>query len=179
MPIVKKEQEKEYLELIRKVLVYYPNAGALTIQRVLEKQVSADRPAGLHLDHRYIAKLADKIRREREKRITKGIKRRIAELQDHYNLMTEEVRTIAADPMMEGKDKASKIIKLFEADVALLETEMNAGIFTRKIGEIEVKNKADILRVILENVDEPTRQQFIESAKKFLGAGVEGGAVSK
>jgi hypothetical protein len=139
MPKVKKEQEKEYLELIRRVLVYYPDAGVLTIQRILE-QPTRQRPEGLHLDRGYLTKLVRKIRNERAIRINRGTIARISELQDHFRTLAAEIATIVTNPAIEPKDKGALLIKLFEKNLALFEAEQNAGIFERKLGTVDIRH---------------------------------------
>lgn len=72
-------------------------------------------------------------------------------------------------------EKIAAIRTIIENYKTLFDKKFDAGIFSKKLGEIEVKNKADILKIIVENLDEPSRKQFIESAKRFLGTRIKGG----
>lgn len=148
MPIIKKEQEREYIELIRRVLVYHPDAGVLTVQKLLEKP-TLTRPQGLHLDWVYLSRLVEKIRKERIKRINRGTIKRVSELQDHFNALISEVRTIVSNPQIDSKDKAELLIKLFGKNLELFQAEQDAGIFERNLGTFRIEAKLTEERKIL------------------------------
>lgn len=128
------------MALIRRVLVYYPDAGVLTVQRLLKKP-TPQRPEGLQLDRGYLTRLVDKIRREREKRINKGTLARVSELQDHYKTLALEAATILTSREITSKDKVDLLIRLFRENVRLFEIEQSAGIFEKHLGEMVVRQE--------------------------------------
>jgi len=68
-------------------------------------------------------------------------------------------------------EKISAIRTIVENFDKLFGRKFDAGIFSKKLGEVEVKNKAELLKVILDNLDESSRKQFVEAAERFFDRG--------
>lgn len=135
---------KEYHKgRIRDVMILKPNVSVEGIRRVLE--MSQDAP--LSLDHRYITKLVQKIRAEREIRMDRTrINVRLAELQDRYEAVTEQMWKILLDTSLNevrggigARVQAAKTI--IEQEEKLLNAQMEAGVFERKIGTLAIDHQ--------------------------------------
>jgi hypothetical protein len=184
MPKIKKEQKKEYMMLIRQVLVYHPDAGVLAVQKILAEPMKS-RPNGLKLDYHYLQKLIKEIRKERTERVNQGVLNRISELQDHYKILAGEVKSILSRVDVDSKVKVDYLLKLFEKNVILFRAEMDAGIFERQLGTVLHKHNIEITdeqRYIIlkalsnfgiikkEGYDKPTGQPMLADGRKNGGA---------
>lgn len=135
---------KEYHKSrIRDVMILKPGVSIEGIRRVLE--LSQEAP--LTLDHRYITKLVQKIRDERETRMDRvRINVRLAELQDRYEAVTEQMWKILLDTSLnEIKGGLSARVQagrtILEQEEKLLNAQMEAGVFERKIGTLAVEHQ--------------------------------------
>jgi hypothetical protein len=135
---------KEYHKgRIRDVMILKPGVSVEGIRRVLE--MSQDAP--LTLDHRYISKLVQKIRDERETRMDRvRINARLAEMQDRYEAVTEQMWKILLDTSLNevrggigARVQAAKTI--LEQEEKLLNAQMEAGVFERKIGTLAIDHQ--------------------------------------
>lgn len=102
--------------------------------------------ASLH----YIAKLKDKVHKESLTEIDRAkIAPRISETRERYRLIFNQLNKIAfwspdpTNPQMPPsyKDQIAALRALGQMDLALLNSEMDAGIFTRHIGTIEEQRR--------------------------------------
>lgn len=120
---------------IRSVMVLTPGASAYEIQKALER---SDQP--LSLDPRYIQKIRDKIIGERARRndlLTIGP--RIAYIQDKKQLIDSQLWRLITDPATGDRAKVQALGLLMKNETDLLQAEMDAGIFERKIGTLAVE----------------------------------------
>jgi len=69
------------------------------------------------------------------------------------------------------RERIAAIQAIVENFDKLFGRKFDAGIFSKKLGTVEVKNKAELLKVILDNLDESSRKQFIEAAERFFDRG--------
>jgi hypothetical protein len=153
MPAYSEEKRKYHLERVRAVMILRPNATPREIQTVLEQSIEAP----LHLDDEYIAKLMKKIIEERRRRLElANLNLRIATIQDKKRLIDERLWREATNPNNPPVARIVALRELFKNELELLQAEMDAGVFTRHLGEIEHRpapltdaEKAKILSVFL------------------------------
>lgn len=136
MPKVGKEVQKYYESRIRSVLVFQPDASLADIQKALEDS----REAPLHLQIHYVGKLRDKVMRERTNRFNKTVlATRLATIQDKHKAVAVRLWREAMDPHSPAVARIMALDKLMQGEFALLEAEMDAGVYERKLGTVEVK----------------------------------------
>jgi hypothetical protein len=134
MPSYSKENKDYHKSRIRAVLVISPGASVREIQQSLG---AGKTPLKLH--HDYINKLKNAIFKERSKRNHKEINQRISSLQDKLQKIDEQLWQIAASPDSSKRDKVTALKALAEHELKLLQAEMDAGVYTRKLGEVEIE----------------------------------------
>lgn len=175
MPKLNRKTVKELKAQIKELLVKMPGISTLQIAQQL----------GRHYD--LITRLREEIEEENAKRIEKEVvEKEIARFQALVEGMMPYLwRILAGKKKVITKDgeeievetspveKVAAIRAMVENYKILFDKKFEAGLFSKKLGEIQVNNKAELLNVILNNLDEPSRTQFIESAKKYLRAGTE------
>jgi len=126
-----------------------------------------------------ISYLKKEIEEENAKQIEQeSVAKEIARFQLLVDGLMPHLWNILAESGSSPMEKIAAIRTIIENNRILFDKKFDAGLFTKKLGEVEVKNKADVLKIIIENLDEPSRKQFIESAKRFLGAGIKRGGLS-
>jgi len=147
MPKVSKEQTAELKAKIRSILVRIPNAS----QYVLAENLGIDKD--------YARKLKNEVLNENTRRIDKQvIKKEVAKMEMTFNeIETECWRIISGTHKKEIKDKETGEIlstlemgnenkdiiqalkTLLDAKKKLFEIKFDAGLFSRKLGEINLK----------------------------------------
>ena len=128
-----KEQQQEHISQIRRVLVIKPEASILNIKETLASQRKS-----LDLDKDYINKLVNRIRKERAKRLDKyTINKVLAEFQDEVEELKKRLWIIITNAEGSEKDKIAAIRELRTSSKELFDKMFDAGVFKRKIGEIE------------------------------------------
>jgi len=176
MPKLTKSDRRKLKNEIKLLLIQYPGISAAQIAKQLGRS------------HELILYLKKEIDEENAKLIQNelvGVE--IMKFQLLYeavmphlwNILMKKKKLVTRDGIeveVESSplEKVAAIRTMIEGFKDLFDKKFDAGLFSRKIGEVEVKNKADLLKVILENVDESSRNQFIESAKRFLKRGMGG-----
>lgn len=141
MSIYSKETKRYHQSRVKAVLIISPSATIREIQKSLE----ASEKAPLQLSEDYITNLKRKIIGERLTRHDKAtIKARIAQLQDKLEKINEQLWQIAGGASSEQKDKIAALKALAENDLKLLQAEMDAGIFTRQLGNIDLTAKRNL-----------------------------------
>jgi hypothetical protein len=159
MPNYSKENQRYHQNRIRAVLVINPQASLREIKESLEN--SKTSPLPLHID--YLAKLRKKIDGERTNRHAgSGIAARISALQDKIHKINEQLWQIAASGTSGSRDKTAALKALAENDLKLLQAEMDAGIYDRKIGTVEIEARRN------QPIDEE-HQKKIEQAFEAWG----------
>lgn len=157
MPRVNKQRERYYMERIRAILAFSPQMTNIAIRERLE----SDYQDPITLDREYIGKLKLKLQNQRKHNISViAVENRIAQMQDTAAAVVEKMVEILLSPATSDKDKinAGKII--LEADRALFQAEMDAGIFERNLGSLALKHKL---------VLDPDRRLAISRAMQNLG----------
>lgn len=136
MPAYSKDNELYHMDRIREALFIRPKAGALTIQRILEQ----DRNSPLHLHQDYVNRLLTKIRKERAHRQYKKINEEIATMEDEFEWLREEtIRILLGNADSAGKVRA--IAAMWKMRIDLYEAKLNAGIFERRLGVLEIEKR--------------------------------------
>ncbi len=146
MPSYSEEQRKYQISRIRAVLILKPNASLREIQETLEE--SAEAP--LHLQLNYIGKLTKKIVSERTRRNDNlNIGSRLSTVQDKKNMIDSRLWIEAANPRNPAIARIAALEKLMKNELELLQAEMDAGLFERKLGTFQINGKITEERKIL------------------------------
>ncbi|MDQ3158796.1 MAG: hypothetical protein M3P98_01505 [bacterium] len=161
-----KEVQAEHTELISSALAVQPRASLRTIQSMLQK---VDR----HLDTHYISKIIKKVRGERIHRFDRSlVNERVAEMQDKTQAVQNEMWKIVYSKTAEDKDRVAAAKVIVQSERELFASQMDAGIYTRKLGEFSIDSIEDaetreimdamenygIIEVIAEIVEEKPKQ---------------------
>lgn len=149
------EKTKEFLSMIRQVLVNKPNVTNIQIQKALEDN-------GVRLNHQYIGKLVRKIRQERYTRFdNQTVKKVLAEFEDFIEDTSQKLLKVYSSSKLD----MAKIIALdtrVKHYNILLDKLFDAGVFERKLGTVEGKytNVAQVLKILK---DERDKQRKLKS----------------
>lgn len=134
MPKYREETQNEHKELIRQALAMQPRASAHKIREMISA-------SGIVLDPDYITRLKRKILAERGFRFNQAeVNVRIAEIQDKVATAQQHMWKILLNPKTKDKDKIAAAKGIVESEVKLFQSEMDAGIFERKLGELELRH---------------------------------------
>ena len=129
-----KERQKEHKSQIRRILVVKPDAGILEIKDSLAKQ-----RIPLKIDKDYINKLVNEIRDERADRLDSyTLNKVLAEFQDEVSELKKRLWLIITNPNSSDQSKISAIRELRTSSKDLFDKMFDAGVFKRKLGEIEI-----------------------------------------
>ncbi|MDD5689912.1 MAG: hypothetical protein PHQ76_06555, partial [Caldisericia bacterium] len=132
-----KERQQEHINQIRRVLVIKPDSSILEIKDALEKQ-----RVPLKLDKNYINRLVNKIRKERAKRFDYyTVNKVLAGFQDEIEELKKRLWIIITDQTTTATEKTMAIRELRNSDKDLFDKMFDAGIFERKLGEMEIKGE--------------------------------------
>lgn len=131
---------------IKDIMILKPSVSAEGIQQALEKALLDP----IRLDRHYIAKLQKKLKKERMLKIDRAdIKERIVTMRETYELVAEQMWKILLDESLNfekggigARVSAGKVI--VEAQKSLLESEMNAGIYDRKLGTVALESMGTV-----------------------------------
>jgi predicted adenine nucleotide alpha hydrolase (AANH) superfamily ATPase len=173
-----KEAQAEHTELISSALAVQPRASLRTVQSMLEK---VDR----HLNIHYISKIIKKVKAERIHRFDRSqVNERIAEMQDKTQAVQNEMWKIVYSKTAEDKDKVAAAKVIVTSERELFQSQLDAGIYTRKLGEFSLDSMEDedtrqIMNAmenygIIEVVAEVVEQKQIPDANKNNRKKVQG-----
>lgn len=136
MPAYSKDNEIYHMDRIREALFVRPKVGAFMVQRMLEQ----DGKSPLHLHQDYINRLLQKIRKERAHRQYKKINEEVATMEDEFEWLREEtIRILLGNTDAAGKIRA--INTMWKMRIDLYEAKLNAGIFERRLGVLEIEKR--------------------------------------
>ena len=122
------------MELVRQALAMRPRATGTKIKEMLAA-------SGITLDYMYINRLKKKIMGERAFRFNQAeVNVRIAEIQDKTNAVQQKLWAILVNPKATDKNKVAAARGILDAERKLFESELDAGLFERKLGEVEVRH---------------------------------------
>lgn len=141
---------------IRQMLVKMPNLSPREIGE------------GLGIDRKTVYLLLSQIRKENIEHIDeKEIKDEIAKLEQHTGFMVTEIWALMQDPTTKAGQKLYGIKVLSDILTRLHEAKMDAGIFKRHIGTVDVQQNLNIID-LLQNASPETKKQFSELAKQLI-----------
>lgn len=127
-----------HLKAIKQVMAMKPRATLYVIKDSIKS-------LGWNLDVNYIAKVREKILADRVERFnTAKIEKRISELQEKAELVQEYLYPILLDPRTAVKDKIKAAREIMKSEVDLFNSQMDAGMFERKLGELGLKHDVQL-----------------------------------
>lgn len=134
------EQQNYHRSRVRDLMIINPNITYTDIQ----KRLILSPVDSLRLNIEYITKLVKKNKKERLVKVDRAdIKERIGEMRETYEAVAAQMWSILMDTSLNfekggigARVTAGKVI--VEAQRSLLEAEMNAGVFDRKLGSVEL-----------------------------------------
>lgn len=133
-----REEQRYHIERIRQVLVMFPNASLKEMRGVL-----ANAKPPLIFNTTYIKRLKDAVFRERAWRLKNNtVVLRIAEVEDRVREIQKFLWTIA----QESKFDMARVLALKELgklEFDLLSSQMDAGVFERNLGTVNVRASLD------------------------------------
>lgn len=125
-----KEKSNELLEEVRLEMVMNPSVTIFGLQDALREK------HGRLFDKNYIAKLKNKIHRERANRVNKTIGYEIASYEDTCNELKQPLWEIIDDENSSANDKISAIKAMLAVSNSFLDVMFNAGFMNRQIGVV-------------------------------------------
>ena len=132
-----KEQQQEFISQIRRILVIKPES---TIRGIRDTLAGQKKP--LSLDKDYINGLVNKIRKERAQRLDHyTINKVLAEFQDEVGELKKRLWIIITNPESSEKDKIAAIRELRTSSKDLFDKMFDAGLFSKKLGELTLESK--------------------------------------
>ena len=147
MPKYDQETELKIKKNIRDILVLDPMIGVPTLGDTLFKR-GFKTGSGNKLDTHYLYKLVKKIRGENINRADRQkLNERLADLKERYRLVYEKLVKIAfyskelqelGMPAPKYKDQIEALNAITKLDLQILQAEMDAGVFERHLGKLDV-----------------------------------------
>jgi len=122
---VSKDRMNELLGVVRQQLVMNPNATIFEIQRAMELEYNRA------FDKNFIARLKNKIHRERAVRVHKSIEYELSCFEDLCNELCYSLWKIIDDEKTSHRDAIFATKVAFSIKFSLLEAKMNAGVFQK------------------------------------------------
>ncbi len=143
-------QEEKIKRAIRDAIVIDPLISVAKLQDALyDKGYRTANNKSLDWD--YVAKMRHKVHRQSIENVDRQeVSTRIAEMKERYRLIYEQLIRIAYysdDLKKEGipppsvRDRVSALREIIKLDVALFGAEMDAGIFNRHLGTLEIDKR--------------------------------------
>jgi len=133
-----KEQEKYFISQIRKILVMVSDASSREISEILAEQKK--RP--LKLSRKYVDKLKKKILEERTMRYNYYLVNSVlAAFEDKIREIDGRLWNLLNDPDTTPGEKVMVLREIRKNDESLMDKMFDAGVFSRKIGELEIGSK--------------------------------------
>lgn len=138
MPAFSKDAKEYYESRIRTIMIVCPD---VSIRGVVEA-LATDPHNPLKLDKNYVMRAMRKIIAERAHRNDRlNIKVRLAKMQDKYRIVAERLWAEASDILNPGVVRVMALEKLMKLDMELLNSEMDAKLYDRAIGTLDVVRK--------------------------------------
>lgn len=136
MPALKHDTIEYHKTQVRRAMALNPSAPILELQKML-----ANRSDPLKLDYAYLNKLVGKIRAERVKRFDHTqVTTKLAEIEDETAAVKEAMWRVLLSPLTKPGEKVAAGRAIVTANQTLLDMQMNAGVFDRKLGTVEVQH---------------------------------------
>lgn len=143
-------QEDKLKRAIRDAIVIDPLISVQRLQDALFEKGFRTSSNGA-LDWHYVAKMRDKVHRQSVENVDhQRVNERVAEMKERYRLVFERLIRIAfySDELKkEGvqppsfRDQISALREISRLDVAIFGAELDAGIFERHIGTLEIEKR--------------------------------------
>lgn len=144
-------QEDKLKRAIRDAIVIDPLISVQRLQDALFEKGFRTSSNGV-LDWHYVAKMRDKVHRKSIENVDQQkVIERVAEMKERYRLVFERLIRIAfysEDLKKEGipppsvRDQISALREISRLDVAIFGAELDAGIFERHIGTLEIEKRS-------------------------------------
>lgn len=148
MPRLTEGRENNYLELVRRALVYNPSASVLLIQKILEKP-SKDWPQGLHLDYHYLCRLVRKIRGERGARMNyQLINEELSKMEDTTLAVIEDLWKVSKNTS-DDQARVAALKGIVQSLDTLLNRKFDAGVFKKDLGTIKLEQVLEERKVLI------------------------------
>ncbi len=162
MPKILKPAEEKIIKAVRDIIVFDPLISTRSLQSVLEKK-------GINIGSReYLSKIVWKIGRGLSEDVNRQeLSARIAQIKEKHRIVIDRLVRIAFytdDLKKEGlpppsyKDQIAASYAIMKLDLAVLGAEMDAGIFERHIGTLEIEKRN---RPLPKEIREKIRQALI------------------
>jgi len=142
-----KEQSKEHLGIIKRLLIKKPN---LTIEKTIGL---VNEIIGITFDKDYVAKLLKKIRGERVNRYNNATKANaVALYEDFIEDLNADLRNLYSNEKISISEKVNIIRTLAQNYKEIVNMQMDLGILERELGTMrsEVINVAEIAKLVRE-----------------------------
>ncbi|GEM_PF-5712978 len=136
MALYGKQTGEYHKSRIRAVLVVRPDASLRDIQSTLEESTEAPLTLTLH----YIGKLKNKILKERINRFNANLRERLSTMQDKKMAIDIRLWSEATNQRSPAIARIAALRDLFRNELELMESEMNAGLYERKLGTVDMKH---------------------------------------
>lgn len=131
MPKYSKNRQGEHIALIRRILIVRPDSTIFGVKDLLAK-----REPPVNLDKDYIAKLLNKIRKEKAYRIEHyTVNKILVDFDDEVKELKRRLWSIVADPGTEDADKIRAIKEIRNSSANLFDKMFDAGVFKKQLGE--------------------------------------------
>jgi len=127
------ERRKEHTDMVQQIMVLKPGSTVAAIKEALLEVT------GHNFDWFYVNKLVRKVKNERKVRFSKAeVGKRLAEIEDQTRLIKTKMWGIMQDKKATDIAKIRAGEAIVKAEKILLDAQMDAGIFERKPGVIEI-----------------------------------------
>lgn len=127
-----KEQENFYITQIRRLIVIDPDMSAREIQEHLAEN-------NLRLDDKYVAKLKEKIYKQRSHSTDRQtLHLALGKMSEALKEVIKEAWITATRASTKPREKVMALKLIADNEVQLFEMLFDAGVFNRKLGEIDL-----------------------------------------
>lgn len=168
MPRYSQDQTNMHRARVKRIMVIKPEASSLDIQKELKKEKNP-----ITLTQHYILKLKNSIIEERKTRFdsytVNGV---LAKFQDDLNQMSDVLWDIVNDEKSTRQEKTQALRELRNNGNVFFERMFNAGVFEKKLGELNVQDQSKLDE--LKNATQEERRlyyQKIREAENILRSG--------
>ena len=159
-----KEFKSELNARVRAMMVRKPNITPTQAVKVL---ASGEYP--MKLGYSYVNNVMKKIRRERAHRFDWYLLGEVlGKYEDTAFMIIERAWVIATDKNSTNNEKLSAMSQVRETMNDLMERYFNSGVLEKKLGTMEITEKKISFSMILNQLDENTRQVLLTKANELI-----------
>lgn len=146
-------QKDEIRDKVARYLIRYPGTSYQKIAKALG------------ISHQLVSKLHKEIR-ERNLKEMKGtaVEEELADFQAEAEELVREIWQVIRDEKTNLKTKRLYIRELLNLRTVLFDKKFDAGVFTKKLGEMDIHTQADLMRLLKENVGQIPGQDNAEGS---------------